>query len=591
MRRFYYVLIIGFLVCAALILPARAQTGLGYYPAGLHRSAIVSGVYAGTDPGNCCWMGSHSTLKLAVPHGADTLLLTVIVPDYAASNAGQSLRLRVAGQPAQERCCFGQGMHELSFRLPPGTDEHSTIVLHLSARNTFVPKSIGLNDDTRHLSLLIRGVAYFDSQTGELLGGSSAPDLQSAPLIWLVLAVIVVLALTLRRPFFGAAALLLTDPFLLGHAFHGTTLTLPKVALVAVAIGLAPRLPQLLQTRGKYGTFWVLLGAQVLVVLSMAASSVHAASHSAALRETLKAFEYAVTFAVMYAAYRIDPGERALRVTISIAACAVAMLALAQEFVGAPEGEMIHGHAVARIAGPLEGPNQLAGYLGVVVPAMLAFTLSRRALLLERAAIALACAACLLTFSKAGIAALLVAIVIVAAVRYLPRARAATAAATATVCLSVFAFTAATAAPTDHFNGGLGVRSDLWHGAYEMWRAHPLLGVGPGNFELQIGRYDPGVRTHANSMYFQALAEQGVVGLIALLAVVAASIVAFIRRLEHPLALGAGAAAVAMAFHQLVDCMFVYPKVGVMWWLLLALGAVIVDLPETSKDVAEGAVA
>jgi O-antigen ligase len=124
-----------------------------------------------------------------------------------------------------------------------------------------------------------------------------------------------------------------------------------------------------------------------------------------------------------------------------------------------------------------------------------------------------------------------------------------------------------------------------------LWRSHPFTGVGPGNFEMQIGRYFPGVHTHANSMYFQALSEQGIVGFITMLAVVAASIGVFVRRLNQPLALGACMAALAMAFHQIFDCMWLYPKVGVMWWLLLAIAAASVDLSRARENVAERAVA
>jgi O-antigen ligase len=450
---------------------------------------------------------------------------------------------------------------------------------------------------------LLRSIAFFDSQTGQRVG-TSGIDLQAGPWALLLIGGIAVLALTLRRPIFGFAALVLTNPFLLAHPFHGTTLTLPKVALVAVALGLIPHLRRRALAGGP--AMWLLFGAQTLFLLSMAASSLHASSHGAALRETLKAAQFAATIAVAYLAYRVDPDERVVRYALSAAAALVSVLALGQEFFGAPEGEIIKGHAIARIAGPLEGPNQLAGYLGVMVPAMLAFAVWRPALRFERVAIALSCLACLLTFSKAGIAALVLAVALLLAVRYLPERRAIGAAMAAVAFAVLFALAGASFAgilhgsaqnvfgstsDADRFNGGLGVRSDLWHGAYALWRAHPLTGVGPGNFELQIGRYDPGVRTHANSMYFQVLAEQGLMGFVAMLLVVAASIGVFVRRLNQPLALGACIAAVAMAFHQIVDCMWVYPKVGVMWWLLLAIAAASIDLSRAPERVAETAVA
>jgi O-antigen ligase len=591
MNRFYHsVIVLGFFCALTAVFAGGARAQEAAYPSGLAASNVMSGIYPGTDAGNCCWMGPRAVLRIAVPSGADTLLLNVFVPQYAVHGDAQSLRVQINGAKDQERCCFGAGEHELAFAVPANV-RGRTVRLNLYTRSTFVPKALGLNEDPRHLSVLVRGMLFFDSASGEIVGGAVEPGLQSAPPVWLAIAGIVILALTLRRPAFGIAALLLTDPFLLGHLIHGTTITLPKVALVAVAAGLIPALWR--RKSFPVGTaFWWLLGAQLAFAASMAASSLHASHHGAALRETLKAFEYAVTFALAYVAYRLDPDETIARYAIMASALIVSCAALAQEFTGAPQAETIASHTIARIAGPLEGPNQLSGYLGIVLPVMLAFAVWRPAIILERVAIALACVACVLTFSKSGIAALVLAAALLLLVRYGARWRryaiaGAAAAFAVLMFLAVGSFAGAThgtaanifgsADSADSFNGGLGVRSDLWHGAYTIWRAHPYSGIGPGNFEFAVGRFNPGVRTHANSMYFQALAEQGIPGLLALLIVVGASIGVYLRRLSVPLGLGACMAAIALAFHQIVDCMWLYPKVGVMWWLILALGAAAIE--------------
>jgi O-antigen ligase len=71
-------------------------------------------------------------------------------------------------------------------------------------------------------------------------------------------------------------------------------------------------------------------------------------------------------------------------------------------------------------------------------------------------------------------------------------------------------------------------RRFLWATARNMWKAHPILGVGGGNFNFLVGEYQPkdfdkpeyleqnwsGTTVH--SLYFQVLAEHGSVGILLL---------------------------------------------------------------------------
>jgi len=131
------------------------------------------------------------------------------------------------------------------------------------------------------------------------------------------------------------------------------------------------------------------------------------------------------------------------------------------------------------------------------------------------------------------------------------------------------------------YAGGVGNRGQLWSAAWRMWRDRPLLGVGAGNYELDLPAYGVyGVRTHANSLYLQSLAEGGLVLFVATLGLLGAVIASLagarpLQRLRtsSPWIVAAIAATIALTLHQTVDYLFFYPKVGGAWWLLVATAA------------------
>ncbi len=118
-----------------------------------------------------------------------------------------------------------------------------------------------------------------------------------------------------------------------------------------------------------------------------------------------------------------------------------------------------------------------------------------------------------------------------------------------------------------------------------MWQRSPLIGIGAGNYELELGLVGyPDVHTHANSLYLQSLAETGILGLAAVLFLIWESIVPFVQRYSRrALVIGVGAANIAFALHQIFDYMWFYPKVGGMWCLLF--GIAIVELLASRDDV------
>lgn len=68
-------------------------------------------------------------------------------------------------------------------------------------------------------------------------------------------------------------------------------------------------------------------------------------------------------------------------------------------------------------------------------------------------------------------------------------------------------------------------RIELWRAAGLLWQQRPLLGIGPDNFRRTYGKVlelDPNDdRIHANSLYFETLADLGLLGVVALLVLMA----------------------------------------------------------------------
>ena len=259
----------------------------------------------------------------------------------------------------------------------------------------------------------------------------------------------------------------------------------------------------------------------------------------------------------------------------------VCLSALAEYVVGAHSGVFVHGQSFPRIAGALEGPNQLAGYLDVALPVLVARALVHRDRALT-AVIALAAVTDLLTISRAGIVGAVIGLLVVLLVLRRSRGTVWRFAAAAAVVVALGAGLAVRAgAPAGYFTldqatqaqDHLANRSQLWHAAVALWQRSPLVGVGAGNYELDLPEVGlTGVRTHANSIYLQSLAEGGLLGLAATVALFAVTLVTLARSgVRRPLVVGALGAAVALAAHQVLDDLFFFPKVASAYWLVVGV--------------------
>ncbi len=400
----------------------------------------------------------------------------------------------------------------------------------------------------------------------------------ASALVYLACAVGVAL-LTRRRPALGVAALLVLAPFDFARYAGPTTITTLKAGLIGMLVALAFSRPDL----AAFRTFPVraMLAAFAATLLAIALSAIHAQHLGPVLREALKDGEYLLLFLGAVAAFATDPDDRPFWRTLELAVGLVCLSALAEYLVGAHSGIWLHERSIPRIAGALEGPNQLAGYLDVALPVLVARALVHRDRVLV-AVIGIAAVTDVLTISRSGIvgAAIGVAVVLLvlrpfggAALRF--------AAGVALVVVLGGALALRAGVPAGYFSldqapqagDHLANRSQLWRAAIALWETSPAVGVGAGNYELDLSEVGlTGVRTHANSIYLQSLAETGIVGLVATIALFGVTMVTLRRSgVRRPLVVGALGAAVALASHQIFDDLFFFPKVASAYWLVVGV--------------------
>lgn len=125
-------------------------------------------------------------------------------------------------------------------------------------------------------------------------------------------------------------------------------------------------------------------------------------------------------------------------------------------------------------------------------------------------------------------------------------------------------------------------RTALWSVAFEMFKAHPIVGVGPDGFRNLYGEY-AGVTSwnkniYTNNTYIEMFTNLGLLGGLAFLWLVLLSLWKIARNLLRiPVSglwiLGLGASASIMAFfaHGLVDYFLFSTPIYTIFWLLLAV--------------------
>jgi O-antigen ligase len=111
-------------------------------------------------------------------------------------------------------------------------------------------------------------------------------------------------------------------------------------------------------------------------------------------------------------------------------------------------------------------------------------------------------------------------------------------------------------------------RVALWRVAIHAFDSHPLNGKGAGTYQLLWDRGEPVAEQNVNahSLYFETMAEMGLLGLVPLVLFIAAVLVGLFRRARGPertVYAAIGAVAVAYFLHAGVDWDWQMPVIGI----------------------------
>jgi O-antigen ligase len=293
---------------------------------------------------------------------------------------------------------------------------------------------------------------------------------------------------------------------------------------------------------------------------------------------------------------------RAFGLTVLVLAGSLGLFAILQFVSGAGQIYGIVATPNGGFFGPYVNPDHFAGLMEMLIPVAFLYIAGRQgtfsfgALALLVSTVTIAVASLLLSGSRSGLLALAAEIVIAASallawgVRTTQGWRLAMAAAT-TILAGVMLFSwvdpgwvatrlGSVAYAEAPWTEWAGFRKSLALDSLRMWRDHPVLGVGLGNFEIAYPRYQSfpsDLRIdYAHDDYVEALAETGLVGAVLILSALALFLRLAFRRWRRPaqsqgnwIRLGAALGCCGLLVHSFLDFNLHIPA-NAAWFAVLA---------------------
>ncbi len=422
----------------------------------------------------------------------------------------------------------------------------------------------------------------------------------------LLLAMAVILGagyVTHRRPWWGLVLVALCLPFDFALEL-GLTVYTNELILLGITGGW---LVQAVRTRTWPTRSLPVASAAGLFLLALLLSGLNAHSLPAVAKQVLHWLEMIL---IIWFAVQAAPDAQAVKRIIFIwlgVAVVISLLGVLQ-FIAGPQAGMNAGQELwalgqgrlMRAYGTFGQPNQFAGYLILIIPLALvlwpeARNWRQRALLGSGALILLL--ALVLSFSRGAWVGLAPAVAGLALIMVRNKKHLLIG---FTAALGLLVLTASlpplkplrqavlqrvSTVVNPGQDDSLNFRQVCLQTALAMFRQHPVIGFGAGEYDRNIRQYFdetyyawPAINKHIHSLYLQILIEAGLLGLTGFLLMLGYYLYVLVRAffrlspgLSRSLLLGILASAAAFMIHNIFDVLTVYAR-GMHFGLALGLG-------------------
>jgi putative inorganic carbon (HCO3(-)) transporter len=235
-------------------------------------------------------------------------------------------------------------------------------------------------------------------------------------------------------------------------------------------------------------------------------------------------------------------------------------------------------------------PDVFGRYLAltmVLLAVSLLYRFPRREQTIAIGALAVLWACLVLTLSRSSLGALLVGMAILAALRWRPSRALYVAVAVIAIGAAVVALTPTTFGLNQGLNGASSGRGGLVSGGLDLFGDRPLQGWGSGSFvqEYRVHNRGAGSLSASHTIPITIGAEQGVIGLLAYIALVVCALICLVRGARgDPVRSAVAAAFGALVFHTMLYADFLEDPTT---WALLGIGMALAADGRRSQAIAQ----